>query len=83
MDRQSVNYYEYFIDNEHGKKVVRSTKTSLRHYLDSDRIWRQGPKGGVRIIKENEYIYGEKYVTKNENAMKEFMWVKLQAVSNG
>ena len=46
----------------------------------SDRVWVQGPRGGVKIIKNRRdmtNVYG--YVTNNENLMKEFMWVKLQA----
>ena len=43
-------------------------------------VWVQGPRGGVRIIKdkiESLGLYG--YVTKNEDAMKRFMWAKLKA----
>lgn len=46
----------------------------------SHRVWVQGPRGGVRIIKDRsgtDFDYG--YLTKNEKAMKEFMWVKLKA----
>lgn len=47
----------------------------------SDRVWKQGPRGGVKIIKDRlSYpagVYG--YVTKNDELMKKFMWVKLQA----
>jgi len=45
----------------------------------SHKVWKQGPRGGVKIIKDRmgTDFYG--YVTKNEEAMKEFMWVKLQA----
>ena len=44
----------------------------------SDRIWRQGPKGGVKIIKgRGQHGYG--YVTNNEEMMKKFIWVKLKA----
>ena len=46
----------------------------------SDRVWIQGPRGGVKIVKNRRdmtNVYG--YVTKNEKLMKEFMWVKLQA----
>jgi hypothetical protein len=46
----------------------------------SDRVWVQGPRGGVKIVKNRRdmtNVYG--YVTKNEKLMKEFMWVKLQA----
>ena len=44
----------------------------------SNRIWRQGPKGGVKIVKgRGRHGYG--YVTKNEEMMKKFIWVKLSA----
>jgi hypothetical protein len=43
-------------------------------------VWRQGPKGGVKLVKDRWSWYGSnKYVTKDEKAIKEFMWVKLQA----
>lgn len=46
----------------------------------SDKVWVQGPRGGVKIIKDREGAnYG--YVTKNEELMKQFMWVKLKAQS--
>ncbi len=52
----------------------------------SDRVWAQGPKGGVRIVHQNWWkpsvrmkYYGSNYLTKNQEAMKEFMWVKLKA----
>ena len=44
----------------------------------SNKVWVQGSRGGVKIIKDRtSNIYG--YVTKNEELMKEFMWVKLKA----
>jgi hypothetical protein len=45
----------------------------------SHKVWKQGPKGGVKIIKDKmgTDFYG--YVTKNEKAIQQFMWVKLQA----
>lgn len=46
----------------------------------SDKVWRQGPKGGVKIIKDRSYHYRHtRYVTTDEKLMKKFMWVKLQA----
>ena len=49
--------------------------------LNSDRVWCQGPKGGVKIVKDRmNYpggMYG--YVTNNEKLMKKFMWIKLKA----
>ena len=44
----------------------------------SHRVWVQGPRGGVKILKDRiDNVFG--YVTKNEELMKEFMWVKLKA----
>lgn len=55
----------------------RSTKM-YRLFSYSDRVWTQGPRGGVKIVKDDRTnMYG--YVTKDEEIMKEFMWVKLQA----
>ena len=51
-------------------------QTRTKHV--STRIWQQGPKGGVKIVKgRGRHGYG--YVTKNEEMMKKFMWVKLSA----
>lgn len=44
----------------------------------SNKVWRQGPQGGVKIIK-NRNVDGYGYVTTNEKQMKEFVWIKLQA----
>ena len=44
----------------------------------SNKVWVQGPRGGVKIIKDRKnVVYG--YVTKNKEIMKEFMWAKLKA----
>jgi hypothetical protein len=49
----------------------------------SDKVWIQGSRGGVKIIKDRETypsgIYG--YITKNEDEMKKFMWAKLKSRS--
>jgi len=44
----------------------------------SNRIWRQGPRGGVKIVKSRG-LSGYRYVTNNEEMMKKFIWVKLKA----
>ncbi len=49
---------------------------------NSDRIWMQGPRGGVKIVKDRINYYGGAYggyVTNNKTAMKEFAWIKLSA----
>ena len=45
----------------------------------SNRVWRQGPKGGVKIVKNRSWNDDNGYVTKDEKRMKEFIWVKLKA----
>ena len=50
--------------------------------MNSDRIWCQGPRGGVKVVKDRINYYGGgvyEYITNNEKAMKEFSWVKLSA----
>jgi len=44
----------------------------------SKRVWRQGPKGGIKIVKGRGQ-HGYAYVTKDEEMMKKFMWLKLSA----
>jgi len=46
---------------------------------NSDRIWQQGPRGGVKIVKDRVNYCGYGYVTNNETAMKKFTWIKLSA----
>ena len=56
---------------EYHTKIFRCTSYSHR-------VWTQGPRGGVKIIKDKtDNNFG--YVTKNEELMKEFMWIKLKA----
>ena len=58
----------------------RGWQARLSH--NSDRVWMQGPRGGVKIIKDRINWYGGmygRYITNNQKAMKEFAWVKLQA----
>jgi hypothetical protein len=51
-------------------------QTRTKHV--SNRIWRQGPKGGVKIVKGRGQ-HGYAYVTKDEEMMKKFIWAKLSA----
>ena len=46
----------------------------------SDRVWKQGPRGGVKLIKapwSGPWPIG--YITSDEKYMQEFFWIKLQA----
>ena len=49
--------------------------------INSDRVWCQGPRGGVKIVKDRINYYGGVYgyITTNKKAMKEFTWIKLSA----
>lgn len=54
-------------------------------FRDSDLVWCEGPKGGVRLVAFNWRKYFNEfrklgYITTNEKAMKEFAWIKLKAV---
>lgn len=56
-------------------------RTTSEFVTNSDRVWYQGPRGGVKVIKnrwhDDAFVYG--YITKNETEMKKFMWAKLRA----
>jgi hypothetical protein len=74
------------IDVKPGIYSVRSKFGALAGILNlllqSDKVWRQGPKGGVKIYKDrSSHVFGLTYITKNEEEMKKFMWIKLQATS--
>lgn len=58
-------------------------------FAESDLVWRQGPRGGVKLIKqtwesvcENHGKYRKYgYATTDEKSMSEFCWIKLKAVT--
>ena len=66
----------YSFRSKHGKYP-----TMFRLISASIKVWRQGPKGGVKIFKDRTYYGCRGYVTNNDKEMKEFIWVKLQAQS--
>lgn len=48
----------------------------------SDRVWKQGPRGGVKIIKSRSYdLPPLGYITADQKWMKKFAWIKLSAKS--
>jgi hypothetical protein len=51
----------------------------LRYINLSNKIWLQGPKGDVKIVKDRTGFGYTGYVTNNPEYMKEFMWAKLKA----
>ena len=60
--------------------IRRFSHYQIEHYQLSDRVWQQGPRGGVKIVKERGWgLYPMGYITTNPKWMKKFTWVKLQA----
>ena len=57
-------------------RLEYNTKIS-RCMSASKRVWIQGPRGKVRLRNDGYDVF--RYVTDNEQLMKEFMWVKLKA----
>jgi hypothetical protein len=78
-----VHKDRYYI--EKGVYTYTHDRRSYSKYLDlmhhSDKVWRQGPRGGVKIVKDRNECSPTQYVTNKEEFMKKFMWVKLQAQS--
>ena len=67
-------------DNERGKVYSPSTALRLNLIRYSDKVWREGPRGGVKIVKDRIGLKRTfKYITHDPKAMEEFMWIKLSA----
>ena len=74
LDRADIRPGTYSFTTDGPRSLLRFNRLTTV----SDKVWRQGPRGGVKIIKERTTgIY--QYVTKDEEEMKKFMWAKLQA----
>jgi hypothetical protein len=74
-DRADIRPGVYSFSSEKNSRIGYNRLITL-----SDKVWRQGPKGGVKILKDrNSYHRHTQYVTTSEKLMKKFMWVKLQA----
>jgi hypothetical protein len=56
-----------------------ATKVHYNVVQFSSVIWRQGPGGGVKVVKDRRGTYPLGYVTSSEKHMKKFMMIKLTA----
>lgn len=66
--------------NERGKVYSPSTALRLNLIRYSDKVWREGPRGGVKIVKDRVGLkHRLTYVTNDPRSMEEYMWVKLSA----
>ena len=53
-----------------------------RLFRESDVVYCQGPRGGVKVVHTNYWMRDRPnfgYITKDAEAMKQFVWVKLKA----
>ena len=74
-DRADIKPGVYSFSSEKNSRIGYNRLITL-----SDKVWRQGPKGGVKIIKDRGAVFHPSgFVTTDEKLMKKFMWVKLQA----
>ena len=46
---------------------------------NSVRVWYQGPRGGVQLVKHDYWDYWATYLRRDSEKMKQFVWVKLRA----
>ncbi len=52
----------------------------LGYFQISHRVWRQGPRGGVKIVKDRGWdLVPATYITTNPKWMQKFAWAKLKA----
>ena len=65
--------------NERSKVYSPGTALRLNLIRYSDKVWREGPRGGVKIVKNRTSSHRYEYVTNDPTEMKEFMWIKLSA----
>ena len=82
--RRGIKAGVYSYGSEHDHRYMGWNQSSKAYSLisSSGKVWRQGPLGGVKIIKNRNFDVddcGYGYVTTNEEQMKEFVWIKLQA----
>ncbi len=48
---------------------------------ESEQVWYQGPRGGVKLIKGDYWNYWATYLRWDSEKMKQFAWIKLRARS--
>lgn len=78
---KSYNYYGLYNDISWHFRVYKNFSQTNYYpvlFRTSKNVWLEGPRGGIILIMEKNKIIN-KYITKNENRMKEFCWIKLQS----
>lgn len=84
-------YNYYGVRGDDAWHIVSPYRPSHLHWIapelirNSDLIWCQGIQGGVRLVHQDWRLFRSGnfrkigYMTTNEEAMREFAWVKLRA----
>jgi hypothetical protein len=77
IDRALNTYYAKYKDGE----VLYWHRPNYAPVITETivKVWRVGPKGGVKVLHDQSFTSKYGYITTNEQAMKEFMWAKLSA----
>ena len=86
----NYHYHYYGIKDDYAWHLPSNTRPNLMNWLSptllkgSDLVWCQGRRGGVKLVHQDWMKYPNEfrkygYITRDEEAMKEFMWAKLQA----
>ena len=81
-----MTYHYYGVKGDFAWKLAVDNKlrsTNINHVprlmRESNQVWCQGPRGGVKIVKDRTRLASFGYVTNNAAMMKKFAWVKLSA----
>ena len=60
--------------------VTNTNSTHLPRLMrESDQVWYQGPRGGVKLVKGAYWDHWATYLRRDSEKMKQFVWVKLRA----
>jgi hypothetical protein len=71
-------YYIQLGSNEYQSQCFTDAHAAFYAGPNLVRVWRQGPRGGVKLIVDNRNNkYG--YITADEAEMQDFAWAKLAA----
>jgi len=57
------------VNSQHMPRLIR----------ESEQVWYQGPRGGVKLVKHAYWDYWATYLRRDSEKMKQFVWVKLRA----
>ena len=60
-------------------KAMQFIPDHINYFYLSQRVWRQGPRGGVKIVRDNGWNQPTGYITNDPKWMQKFAWIKLKA----